>query len=146
MLIFYLHSPYDNVTTRLFWGCFMFVRKRLKGTVHSFKMHPGGTVPSFKMHPRGTVPSFKMHPPFKMLNIDPLNPEIFKLSIFQKFSIQNFQRFSLFSNRSNSVNIWARKRFFFLKQVRILPEIDWLCYQWVRPAKMLIQGVRRELT
>ena len=45
--------------------------------------------------------------------------------IFQRFSIQNFQRFSLFSNRSNSVNIWARKLFF--KQVRILPQIDWLC-------------------
>ena len=32
---------------------------------------------------------------------------------FQRFSIQKFQSFSLFSNCSNSVNIWARKGFFF---------------------------------
>ena len=32
---------------------------------------------------------------------------------FQRFSMQNFQRFSLFSNCSNSVNIWLKKCSFF---------------------------------
>ena len=63
----------------------------------------------------------------------------YSMSIFLKeFLIKNFQRFSLFSNSSISVNIWARKMFFFFKQVRISPEIDWLCYQWAMPAKMRI--------
>ena len=38
----------------------------------------------------------------------------YQCQFFKGFSIQNFQRFSLFSNRSNSVNIWARKMFVFL--------------------------------
>ena len=38
-----------------------------------------------------------------------------------------FERFSL--KCSNFVNFWARKTFFFFKQVRISPEIDWYHYQ-----------------
>ena len=45
----------------------------------------------------------------KGLNIDPIYLQIFEflpyVYFFKGFSIQNFQRFSLFSNRSNSVNI-----------------------------------------
>ena len=39
-------------------------------------------------------------------------------SIFHGFSIQNFQRFLLSSNCPNSVNIWARKMFFFCQIVQ----------------------------
>ena len=53
----------------------------------------------------------------------------YQCQFFKGFSIQNFQRFSLFSNYSNSVNIWARRMSFFFKQVRISPEIDWYHYQ-----------------
>ena len=49
---------------------------------------------------------------------------------------------------TNSVNIWPRKVLsFFQKKVRILPEIDWLCYQWatlakmgIVPAKLVLRG------
>ena len=55
--------------------------------------------------------------------------------IFQRFSIKNSQRLSLFWNGSNSVNIRVRKMFL---QVRILQEIDCLCYQWTMLAKIRI--------
>ena len=38
------------------------------------------------------------------------------LGLSQGFLSQNFQRFTFFSNRSNSVNIWARKMFFFVQR------------------------------
>ena len=40
---------------------------------------------------------------------------------------EKFERFAL--KCSNFVNFWARKMFFFFKQVRISPEIDWYHYQ-----------------
>ena len=51
---------------------------------------------------------------------------------------QNFERFSLFSNRSNSATFWAKKMFFFLNR----SEIDWLCYHWATPAKMCIMPTK----
>ena len=49
--------------------------------------------------------------------------EYIKLKIYP----HGFERFSL--KRSNFLNFWARKTFFFFKQVRISPEIDWYHYQ-----------------
>ena len=82
--------------------------------------------------------SFQDHPPTSLLwgywpNYS-WNIQIFTLSpFFQRFSIQNFQRFPLSSNRSNSVNIWARKMFFLskpkLNQNSIQPNIT---LSWVR--------------
>ena len=46
---------------------------------------------------------------FAKLNIDPINPEIFNILPFlQRFSLHNFQTFSLFSDYSNLLNILER--------------------------------------
>ena len=58
-----------------------------------------------------------------------VTPKTFQRFIFfiSEIFFEKFERFSL--KCSNFVNFWARKMFFFFKQVRISPEIDWYHYQ-----------------
>ena len=45
----------------------------------------------------------------------------------------------IYEKCSNSVNFWAWKMFFFLKWVRISPEIDWYHYQGAQSDIKLVQ-------
>ena len=73
-----------------------------------------------KMDPK----SFNLIP--KVIIVAPKTFQRFLFCIWEIF-FKKFERFSL--KCSNFVNFWARKTFFFLKQVRISPEIDWYHYQ-----------------
>ena len=72
------------------------------------------------------------------LTIITVAPETFQRFMFCIWEIffEYFQRFSL--KWSNFVNFWARKMFFFFKQVRISPEIDWYHYQSANAAPTAI--------
>ena len=69
----------------------------------------------------------------KLFNLIPkviiVTPKTFQRFVFCIWEIffEWFDRFSL--SCSNFVNFWARKTFFFFKQVRISPEIDWYHYK-----------------
>ena len=49
-----------------------------------------------------------------------------------------WKTWEIYRKCSNSANFWARKMFFFLKWVRISPEIDWYHYQCASPAPTCI--------
>ena len=71
----------------------------------------------------------------KIIKVAPKRFQRFLFCVWEIF-FENFQRFSLKS--SKIVNFWARKMFFFLKQVRISPEIDWYHYQSANAAPTAI--------
>ena len=86
--------------------------------------------------------SFQSQMDPKLFNLIPkviiVAPKTFQRFIFCIWEIffEKFERFSL--KCSNFVNFWARKTFFFFKQVRISPEIDWYHYQSANAAPMAI--------
>ena len=73
-----------------------------------------------------------------ILKIIIVSPKTFQRFLFCIWEIF-FGKFQIFSLKcSNLVNFWARKMFFFFKQVRISPEIDWYHFQSANAAPTAI--------